>query len=96
MPKKMSKIQNFIFIPKMNRFSKYLSVTVFGDLLSTFVQNIVSFGTLVGLGCKKSQNWHFLLKLKYLDDGSIFFYENWPRYVKLCLEWENDAFDEKK
>jgi hypothetical protein len=72
----MSKIQNFIFIPKMNRFSKYLSVTVFGDLLSTFVQNIVSFGTLVGLGCKKSQNWHFLLKLKYLDDGSIFFYEN--------------------
>jgi hypothetical protein len=48
---------------------------VFGDLLSTFWQKIVSLGTLVGLGCKKSQNWHFLLKLKYIDNESIFFYE---------------------
>ena len=80
------KNSKFNFNPKKKRFSKYLSVTVFGDLISTFWQKIVSFGTMVGLGCKKSQNWHFLLKSKFIDNGSIFFYENLPRYVKLCQE----------
>jgi hypothetical protein len=73
--RKNAKNSKFNFNPKKKRFSKYLSVTVFGDLISTFWQKIVSFGTMVGLGCKKSQNWHFLLKL-YIDNGSIFFYEN--------------------
>ena len=74
--RKNAQNSNLNFCPKKNKFSKYLSVTVFGDLLSTFWQKIVSFGTLIGLGCKKSENRHFLPKSKYYDNGSIFSYEN--------------------
>ena len=74
--RKNAQNSNLNFCPKKNKFSKYLSVTVFADLLSTFWQKIVSFGTLIGLGCKKSENRHFLPKSKYIDNGSKLAYEN--------------------
>ena len=67
--RKNAQNSNLNFCSKKKNFSKYLSVTVFGDLLSTFWQKIVSFGTLIGLGCKKSENRHFLPKSKYIDNG---------------------------
>jgi hypothetical protein len=40
----MSKIQNFIFTRKRIDFLlKYISVTVFGDFLSTFWQKIIRY-----------------------------------------------------
>jgi hypothetical protein len=53
-------------------FPEYLSVTWIGDLLGTFWQKNC-FIELVQLECKKLQNCHFLLKFKYIDNGSITF-----------------------
>jgi hypothetical protein len=43
--RKNVKNSKFNFNPKKKIFSKYLSVTVFEDLLSTFWQKIVTFGS---------------------------------------------------
>ncbi len=76
--RKNAENSKFNFNSKKKRFSKHLSVTVFGNLLSTFWRKIVSFGTVVGLGYKKSLNCPFLLKYQYIGKGSLFFIKIGP------------------